>query len=549
MKRQFDAACRQYQVKRVQGDGHVAWEDSLKSGLPSVKMLGKTEQQTYTGKNLLDITNGIQTAPDKGILLYYPLKTENKILWNGGVHGVVAGSSIICPVEPGQYRVSFRIAVPYAEQIVRIVAVDDYSEDAVYQNLKILAWAGGNSVEGALVSVTVTVPDEFRYLGFSMQAKEIHSFGITDVMICADTDDTVAFEPYVGGVPSPSPQYPQEVKANNAIVQGRGKNLFDMNKGKFSGSATYEILDGDIRVACNGGSYISANVELPELLAGQTVTVMGDWEASADNTGALRILWMKDGLAISSSDIYVRTSGVADTGVVPAKPENATENTRLCLLLYANTEGTVVAGDSVTYKNVMVCIGDTTGNYEPYFDGGEAISPNLMCAVDGSCQSTYDPQTGEFVNWWWDKLTFDGSEPWGAHRSSENISGFYLSGALPEIMFENACWSNQTAPQTKASINTAGAHLVCGLRDTRFRAYNFGFYDAALKDKGLANWKDHLAKHPLEVWIARNKPEITNIGTQRLTCPNGFGQIIQVEGDIPDCPLEIKYLAHGGNMK
>lgn len=74
-------------------------------------------------------------------------------------------------------------------------------------------------------------------------------------------------------------------------------------------------------------------------------------------------------------------------------------------------------------------------------------------------------------------------------------------------------------------------------------------YDAALEDKGLANWKAHLAAHPLEVWVARNEPEITKIGAQRLTCPTGFGQIIQVAGDVPDAPMEVKYLAHGGNVK
>ena len=233
------------------------------------------------------------------------------------------------------------------------------------------------------------------------------------------------YEPFVGGIPSPNPRYPQEVKGNNATVQSYGENLFS-------------IFQED-----------TAN-----------------------------------GVALSRE-----------------------------------------------------------------YDGGEATAPKLMCAVDGSCQSTYDPQTGEFVNWWWDKLTFNGTEAWNPHSPSTDVAGFYLSGALPEAMCENACWSNQTAPQSASPKERTKAHLICGLHDSRLRAYQFGFYDDTLPDKGLANWKAHLAECPLEVWVARNEPEITNIGAQRLTCPTGFGQIIQVAGDVPDAPMEVKYLAHGGNVK
>ena len=190
--------------------------------------------------------------------------------------------------------------------------------------------------------------------------------------------------------------------------------------------------------------------------------------------------------------------------------------------------------------------GAVATTYEPYFDGGEATAPKLMCAVDGTCQSTYDSQIGQLVNWWWDKMTFDGSEPWALTAVGGNQNGFCVNDVLPESMYRNAYWSNQTAPQGKDSSPESGPALWCGAANPHLVAVNFGIYDDTLPDKGLSHWKAHLAEHPLEVWVARNAPEISNIGPQKLVCPTGYGQIMQVAGDVSDCPLEVKYLSHGG---
>lgn len=44
-------------------------------------------------------------------------------------------------------------------------------------------------------------------------------------------DIALPYEPYTGGIPSPSPDYPQEIKSVvNPIIKVRGKNLFDQTK-------------------------------------------------------------------------------------------------------------------------------------------------------------------------------------------------------------------------------------------------------------------------------------------------------------------------------
>ena len=76
MKRQFDAVCRQYQVKETRGAGHAEWPDGLKSGFPSVKMLGKTEQtENPTPEIPQEVKSNNATVRSLGKNLFNPEST------------------------------------------------------------------------------------------------------------------------------------------------------------------------------------------------------------------------------------------------------------------------------------------------------------------------------------------------------------------------------------------------------------------------------------------------------------------------------------------
>lgn len=393
MRRQFDAACRQYAVKTAQGDGLAEWADGLKSVLPSVKMLGKTEQ-------------------------------------------------------------------------------------------------------------------------------------------AAD----------------PTPTAPQEVKGNNAAVRSMGKNLLNEHAAQWqsaSGGTGNWVQEGTT-ITFSGTSYFLYDF-INHISTDEPCTLSLDVLECSDSADTELICTLigrfSDGLYIEKSTKLVANQRVSVSVVPTGKPFTSLEIRPIRKMNKTTTMHASVA-------NLQVEIGSQATSYQPYYDGGEATAPNLMCAVDGSCQSTYDPQTGEFVNWWLDKITLNGSENWRAATApDEGKCGFTAEGIFPEKLSRNACWSNQTAPQAKRQTHNGTPELWCGMGNGTLLAFNFGFYDETLRDKGASNWKAYLAEHPLEIWAARSKPEITNIGAQPLTCPTGYGQIVQVEGDIPDCPLEVQYLAHGGNVR
>ena len=402
MKRPFDAAIRQYEVKEAKGDGRVEWEHGVKSGLPSVKLLGKTEQQSYTGKNLFDVSR-IQAAAQ-----------GDRTVWVSDVgpdYLVISEADSYSGSGQCQTGKTLRELAPMlkADISYRLSFVTESASAMIYLHGSGLFWGNGSAM-----SVTETALDgEVSLYGLRCHdgSQSPGDCRISNIQI-EEGSVATAYEPYVGGIPAPNPLYPQDIKANNARIQ------------------------------CT------------------------------------------------------------------------------------NADGS--------------------------YDGGEAAAPLLMCAVDGSCRSAYDPQTGEFTNWW-DKITLDGSEYWRPTRHTFSdgkvMLGFYLKDVLPEEMNKNASWCNIKAPHRKNQSVLEGAQLICGQNNQILYIYDLEFCDDTLADKGIANWTAYLAEHPLEVWVARNEPEITNIGAQRLTCPTGYGQILQVAGDVPDCPLEVTYLAHGGHVK
>ena len=101
----------------------------------------------------------------------------------------------------------------------------------------------------------------------------------------------------------------------------------------------------------------------------------------------------------------------------------------------------------------------------------------------------------------------------------------------------------------KKGVFVSSPHIWCGVNNQNVfvvasPSVGFSFYNSSLDDKGLANWKAHLAEHPLHVRVARNEPLVTYAAPARLTQPPRSGQIIQLSGDVADCPITVKYLTH-----
>lgn len=170
---------------------------------------GKTEQKSYTGKNILDYITKLNSS---GNGLTNVINDDGSITTSGkpsvNYSQVTQKKEIIDELEDGQtYTISQAVAnrVLYLEVAIK-------SKDGTYTYLSC------NLPERKSVTFTV---DKNVYVSYiiTIQTTTTATFGDSSLtitnkyMLCKGTDTAdSSFEPYVGATPSPNPDYPQKIK-------------------------------------------------------------------------------------------------------------------------------------------------------------------------------------------------------------------------------------------------------------------------------------------------------------------------------------------------
>lgn len=204
---------------------------------------------------------------------------------------------------------------------------------------------------------------------------------------------------------------------------------------------------------------------------------------------------------------------------------------------------------------ILVEIGTIPTAYEPYHEP-QSISistPTGLPAIPVDTDGNYtdangqqwiadyvDLKRGKYVQNVWQK-TFDGSESWCTYMNT----GFNLADILPEKMTNREALCNQL----RKSIGGIDSNtIITGAFGTNSTIYidNCTLRDNTLVDKGLSNWKTHLAEHPLVVMTYLDEPIERDLTPEEIQAYNNLvtyaGTTIQ-ENDA-DCYMEVS--AGGG---
>ena len=158
-----------------------------------MELKGNTEQTTYTGKNLFD-------------------KNDNNIILNFRI-GQDGGNYYA-----ENYYISPFIKVnPNTQYTKNSPTADSYHRFAFYTSNNV------SSIIGVSENNTYTTPSNCEYIRFCGLQTEL------DTTMLVQGSTTGDYEPYVGGTPSPNPDYPQDVRVvtGNNSVNVIGKNLLD----------------------------------------------------------------------------------------------------------------------------------------------------------------------------------------------------------------------------------------------------------------------------------------------------------------------------------
>lgn len=207
-----------YDKVELEGAGMLALPNSLDAPLERLELGGKTEQVQTTGVNLFD----------EKLLLDFDSENYDKTQSGSGFYYYKF------PVS-GTVTVSTKNANKNGEYLTVGIKPDGSDK----------TWLSHGSAAISKYK-TLTPEDGNIYLGVNNNLERVKSMiQNTGGIMLNEGSKSISYEPYTGGKPSPSPEYPQEIKSvgkwndekqkYEVSVKVTGKNLFDIEKAEVSG--------------------------------------------------------------------------------------------------------------------------------------------------------------------------------------------------------------------------------------------------------------------------------------------------------------------------
>ena len=339
----------------------------------------------------------------------------------------------------------------------------------------------------------------------------------------------LSWEPYTGGQPSPSPEYPQEIVSAGSDgkirIEVRGKNLFD-----------FSCLESD---GVNVMDYDKQTITVPAKTnnTGYNQTLR---DLCPSITPGTYVLSMKRSNQESISGSYFLEISKDFPVNTPIELTDAHLDSHISW--YNNPDSEI----ENVISEIQLEAGDTVTAYEPYHEPQSLTiqTPNGLPGIPVGTGGNYtdadgqqwiadyiDLKRGKYVQRVWQK-TFDGSESMGIY---DNTRGFFIRNVLPNNYYKRKGFMNQ---QKVFFIGLGNKYLYINESE---------FYDEGLTDKGLSNWKAHLAEHPLVVMTYLDEPierDLTPSEIQIYQNLVTYAGTTIVEND-QDCYMEVTYKASG----
>lgn len=446
----------------IQSGSHTTVTDSAEMPLQGLNVYGKSKQVTTTGANLFDA--------------------------NDVSKGYVSDDSGSNIVVTNSYCSNF-ITVSAKTKYYLFSGQDGGRWGAFYDSSKTFIIGIGPDKYNTVFET----PENAAYIRFTVDYHN-NNPDFANNVIFAKSAVKLPFEPYTGGKPSPSPEYPQEIVSvggNGSIdVEITGKNLlglFDFHKCYVSETNKFVSNSSSVSYSCE-------TKKLPEkiILSGNNIN--------------------KKNISYTNKKPEVGT--LFDIVNVKENPITIKKEYE-----YINIH---IAYGSVP-DNVQIEKGTEATSYEPYKQPQflPITTPTGLPAIpvsSGTFGITYtdadgqawiadeiDFARGKYVQRVWQK-TFDGSESWNLYGDA----GFSLDNVLPEKMSNREMLCNQF--RRRGSGNNSNIIIVGAISfNNSIYIENCTLVNNTLVDDMLSKWKVHLAEHPLKVMTYLNTPIETDL--------------------------------------
>ena len=242
------------------GENHLADSDDGK--IADMMVYGKSEQKSTMGKNLLKLSEANAQGNANG--LSATMNADGSISVTGA--STSTWSNIIkinneCHTDNATYTFSVD---KNSGIIIGLKLGRTKLDDANYQTHRIMQ---------NQLSCTFETGASNEYCSLFLEGLTVgKSYNFTIYPMLELGTEATAYEPYTGGQPSPSPDYPQEIKSVvNPTIKICGKNLFDSKKFAIILNRAIDTNTGNIYESLSG-NYCAIEKYIPFPYIGKKVS-------------------------------------------------------------------------------------------------------------------------------------------------------------------------------------------------------------------------------------------------------------------------------------
>lgn len=211
-------------------------EAGARAPIQDLELQGDTYQQTYSGKNLFNINGAVvevsatRTVSENALTATMSSTGGNKLL----TIEIPNSSGLLGKTVTLSYTLKNISGANSARMSMYFGTLSNPAHYVIFDGT-----IKGSSSVGENVERTVTIPDSFPTSGQSIfivvyantnttSISTIESVEYSNIQL--EIGSVTAYEPFVGGIPAPNPDYPQDVQTATGVqtVDLYGKNLFNV---------------------------------------------------------------------------------------------------------------------------------------------------------------------------------------------------------------------------------------------------------------------------------------------------------------------------------
>lgn len=483
-------------LPNIKGTGtDITLNNTSENKFNELVVKGNTEQDSYTGKNLLDGANptgtNLATATMTGNTIKVSSTATNTTPFvRYEFNNVTEGDT-------------YRLKGIIKNSIGRFV-LQGYTTS--WSTLITKDYVDGTSIS----SINYQIPANVTAIRFLLYSSRSTPSGAVESnyenVIVTKNNTDMTYEPYVGGIPSPNPDFPQQIKnvTGNVNVKIQNKNLLNLNNCTFNRCT----LNNDGSVTCNMSDYYFPAIQTTSLnnylLAhkGQNITFSIDKIITGKQISIV-INGTLNGIANKTQE-----QTVSDSKSVTLNIANDFEKINYVQFRF-NRSSTPFTDTTTVISEIMLEFGSTATQYTDHQEQNLPFTlGNIELNKIDTAQDYFYKKNGK----WYkheelSSIVFNGRENWANYTSSYD-GRFYCTtkhfGTNDRFLNPSKFICSHFTP----SSNTA---IVNGIASTKFATYINIEVDEV---NDVNTFKDWLSTHNTEVYYVKATPtetEITNI--------------------------------------